>query len=187
MITINPDLLLTLADKLRRLPGPSHKSPELWHESKSELASELRSLARASQVPVQTPRPRPATTAPAKRLLPIQRRAAAISAPAPKVRSSDTEAAKRQRRHRARARRGYRVYQVLALDRDLETLIDRAVISPQDALVKHKVAALFGSMIRAEVKKIATRDSAGQKSVLEYRINGKAPDVREDEINPDRR
>jgi hypothetical protein len=41
--------LLELADAVRRLPPPGHRDPEAFHIAKSEIAAELRSVARDAQ------------------------------------------------------------------------------------------------------------------------------------------
>ena len=41
--------LFQLADAVRRLPPPGHRDPEAFHIAKSELAAELRSVAREAQ------------------------------------------------------------------------------------------------------------------------------------------
>jgi hypothetical protein len=83
MILINPDLLAALAERLRRLPGPSHRSPEIWHESKSELAGELGALARGGRPPppAEQPNPRQAIVVPSKPVPPVRRPSLATTAP----------------------------------------------------------------------------------------------------------
>jgi len=41
--------LLDLADKVRRLPPPDRRDPERFHLAKSDLAAELRRVAREAE------------------------------------------------------------------------------------------------------------------------------------------
>jgi len=53
--------LLALADRVRRLPPPSHRDPEAFHVARSELAAELRRLAAETEPAAGATRPTLAT------------------------------------------------------------------------------------------------------------------------------